>query len=129
MTEQQVQEWNKLNKATARLSFERYEPGVLTEEEMKKKHPQLVAQGETGGKLIGLPESEATQRSFAHYALKPVTVALEIVDVVSVLPLTGAAVAAGAVSAAILVPSTHIEQAFESENVPTAADEPQANTP
>ncbi len=129
MTEQQVQEWNKSNKATARLSFERYEPGVLTEEEMKKKHPQRVAQGEAGDKLIGLPESEATQRSFAHYALKPITVALELADAISVVPMTGAAVAAGAVSAAILVPSTQIVQAFESENVPTAADEPQANTP
>ena len=129
MSEQLVYEWNKRNKATARLRFERYVPGVLTEEQIKQKHSQREAQGKVSGKLTKLLKSDAAQKSFGHYALKPITIPLEIVDAVSVVPLSGAVIAAGAVSAAILIPSTQMEQAFESMGPTTDAGEPQANTP
>lgn len=110
MSEQLVYEWNKRNKATARLRFERYVPGVLTEEQMKQKHSQREAQGKVSAKLTELLKSDATQKSFGHYALKPITIPLEIVDAVSAIPSTGAVIAASAVSAAILIPATQIEQ-------------------
>lgn len=129
MSEQLVYEWNKRNKATARLRFERYVPGVLTEEQMKQKASQRVAQGKVSGKLTKLLKSDAAQKSFGHYALKPITIPLEIVDAVSVVPLSGAVIAAAAVSAAILIPSTQMEQAFESMGPTTDAGEPQTTTP
>ena len=88
-----VSRWNEMN-AKMPLRFVRYQSGVLTEEQMQEKQGKLIAHGSIYGGLRTEICSALTQKSYAHYALKPIAVPLELVDAVSTIPLSAAAVAA-----------------------------------
>lgn len=86
--------WNDRNKdAKKPLRFVRYQSGVLTEEQMKAKQGKLIAHGSIYGGLRKEICVPLTQKSYAHYALKPIAIPLELVDAVSTIPLSAATVA------------------------------------
>ena len=88
--------WNERNDVKP-LRFERYQSGVLTEEQMKEKQRKLVAHGRIYGRLETAICEAATQKNYAHYALKPIAIPLELVDTVSTIPLSILSVATGIV--------------------------------
>ena len=91
-----VRMWNKQNREKP-LQFVRYQSGILTEEQMQVKHSKRIAQGLVYGDLMTAINDAATRKSFAHYALKPITIPLEMVDTLSTIPLSAATVATGVV--------------------------------
>ncbi len=93
LTRELVGLWNERN-AKKPLRFVRYQSGMLTEEQMKEKQGKLIAHGSIYGGLETDICEAATQKSYAHYALKPIAIPLELVDTVSNIPLSAAAVAA-----------------------------------
>ena len=95
-----VSMWNERN-AKKPLRFVRYQTGVLTEEQMQEKQGKLIAHGSIYGGLRTEICSALTQKSYAHYALKPIAIPLELVDAVSTIPLSAAA---GAASLVVGVP-------------------------
>ena len=91
-----VSRWNYRNKdAKKPLRFVRYQSGVLTEEQMKEKQGKLIAHGSIYGGLRKEICESLTQKSYVHYALKPIALPLELVDTVSTIPLSAAAGATG----------------------------------
>ena len=90
-----VSRWNYRNKdAKKPLRFVRYQSGVLTEEQMKEKQGKLIAHGSIYGGLRKEICESLTQKSYVHYALRPIALPLELVDTVSTIPLSAAGVAA-----------------------------------
>ena len=99
-----VSMWNEMN-AKKPLRFVRYQSGVLTEEQMQEKQGKLIAHGSIyGGRRTEIC-SALTQKSYAHYALRPIAIPLELVDTVSTIPLSAAA---GAASLVVGVPFAFI---------------------
>ncbi len=99
MDAESVRLWNTMDDNQAPLRFEKYQAGVLTEEEMAAKGGIRVAKGKICGcelfkKYI---QEAAVRRNWAHYALMPISLTLEAADTVSAIPLTAAAIA-GAVA-------------------------------
>ena len=111
-----VSRWNDMN-AKKPLRFVRYQTGVLTEEQMQEKQGKLIAHGRIYGGLRTEICSALTQKSYAHYALKPIAIPLELVDAVSTIPLSAAA---GAASLVVGVPFAFICQ-MQMQNPPQAA--------
>ena len=90
LTRELVSMWNETN-TQRRLQFMRYQSGVLTEEEMKEKQGKLIAHGSICGWLRTEICSSLTQKSYAHYALRPIAIPLELVDAASTIPLSASA--------------------------------------
>ena len=111
--------WNEMN-AKKPLRFVRYQSGVLTEEQMQEKQGKLIAHGSIYGGLRTEICSALTQKSYAHYALKPIALPLELVDAVSTIPLSAAA---GAASLVVGVPFAFIYdmvRQMQMQNTPQA---------
>ncbi len=102
-----VSMWNKVN-AEKPLSFARYQSGGLTEEQMKEKQGKLIAHGSMDSGLKTAICEAATQKSYAHYALRPIAIPLEMVDAASTIPLS---TAAGATALVVGVPAALIYEA------------------
>ena len=96
LTRELVGMWNERN-AKKPLRFVRYQSGMLTEEQMKEKRGKLIAHGSIYGGLETAICEAATQKSYAHYALKPIAIPLELVDTVSTIPLSAVSVASALV--------------------------------
>ena len=96
LTQELVSMWNERNDEKP-LRFERYQSGVLTEEQMKERQGKLVAHGRIYGRLETEICEAATQKNYAYYALKPIAIPLELVDTVSTIPLSILSVATGIV--------------------------------
>ncbi|MBQ4635321.1 MAG: hypothetical protein IJB64_02675 [Akkermansia sp.] len=75
----------------------RYQSGFLTEEQIKEKQGRLIAYGRVNGNLETAICEAATQKNYAHYALRPIALPLELVDTVSTIPLSAAAGVTGIV--------------------------------
>ena len=101
------------------LRFVRYQSGVLTEDQIKEKHGKLIAHGSIYGRLKTVICEAATRKNYAHYALRPIALPLELVDTVSTIPLSAAAGATGiatgivVVVSAALVPQPHQRQTVQ----------------
>ena len=91
MDQNLVSRWNYRNDKKP-LRFVRYQSGVLSEEQMKEKQGKLIAHGSIYGKLRKEICKSLTQKSYAHYALKPISIPLELVDTVSTIPLSATTV-------------------------------------
>ena len=112
LTQELVSMWNARNDKKP-LRFVRYQSGVLTEEQMKEKQGKLIAHGSIYGRLKTVICEAATQKNYAHYALRPIAIPLELVDTVSTIPLSAAAAATGfvvGVSVTIVDSATHTHQ-------------------
>lgn len=90
LTQELVRKWNATNTQRP-LQFVRYQSGFLTEEQIKKKQGRLIAHGRVNGNLETAICEAATQKNYAHYALRPIALPLELVDTVSTIPLSAAA--------------------------------------
>ncbi len=95
-----VRLWNTKNDNQAPLRFEKYQTGVLTEEEMAAKGGIRVAKGKIRGceLLKKYIQEAAVRRNWTNYALMPISLTLEAADAVSAIPLTGGALAAAVVA-------------------------------
>lgn len=123
LTQELVRKWNATNTQRP-LQFVRYQSGFLTEEQIKEKQGKLIAHGRVHGNLETAICEAATQKNYAHYALRPIALPLELVDTVSTIPLSAAAGATGIVVcvSAALVPQPHQRQTVqpaEPENKPS----------
>ena len=96
LTRELVSMWNARNDKKP-LRFVRYQSGVLTEDQIKEKHGKLIAHGSIYGRLKTVICEAATRKNYAHYALRPIALPLELVDTVSTIPLSAAAGATGIV--------------------------------
>ena len=94
LTQELVRKWNATNTQRP-LQFVRYQSGFLTEEQIKEKQGRLIAHGRVNGNLETAICEAATQKNYAHYALRPIALPLELVDTVSTIPLSAAAGATG----------------------------------
>ncbi len=90
LTQELVRKWNATNTQRP-LQFVRYQSGFLTEEQIKEKQGRLIAHGRVNGNLETAICEAATQKNYAHYALRPIALPLELVDTVSTIPLSAAA--------------------------------------
>ena len=112
LTRELVSMWNARNDKKP-LRFVRYQSGFLTEEQIKEKQGRLIAHGRVNGNLETAICEAATQKDYAHYALRPIAIPLELVDTVSTIPLSAAAAATGfvvGVSVTIVDSATHTHQ-------------------
>lgn len=106
LTRELVSMWNERN-AKKPLRFVRYQSGVLTERQLQEKHGKLIAHGSIyGGLQMEICEA-AAQKSYAHYALRPIAIPLELVDTVSTIPLSAASLATAFV---VGVPAVYIAE-------------------
>lgn len=118
LTQELVRKWNATN-TQRRLRFVRYQSGFLTEEQIKEKQGKLIAHGRVNGNLETAICEAATQKNYAHYALRPIALPLELVDTVSTIPLSAAAGATGIAAAGVvcvsaaLVPQPHQRQTVQ----------------
>ena len=118
LTRDQVSKWNERNDKKP-LRFVRYQSGVLTEDQIKEKHGKLIAHGSIYGRLKTVICEAATRKNYAHYALRPIAIPLELVDTVSTIPLSAAAGATGIAAAGVvcvsaaLVPQPHQRQTVQ----------------
>ena len=131
LTQELVRKWNATNTQRP-LQFVRYQSGFLTEEQIKEKQGKLIAHGRVHGNLETAICEAATQKNYAHYALRPIALPLELVDTVSTIPLSAAAGATGIAAAGVvcvsaaLVPQPHQRQTVqpaEPENKPSEEEE------
>lgn len=115
LTQELVRKWNATNSQRP-LQFVRYQSGFLTEEQIKEKHGKLIAHGRVHGNLETAICEAATQKNYAHYALRPIALPLELVDTVSTIPLSAAAGATGLIVgvSVALVPQPHQRQTVQS---------------
>ena len=113
-----VSVWNEQNREMP-LQFVRYQSGILTEEQMQAKQSKLIAHGLVYGELMTAINDAASRKSFAHYALKPIAIPLELVDTLSTFPLSAATAATGFV---VGVPAVFI---YESAGQIQKQDAPQ----
>ena len=104
LTRELVSMWNARNDKKP-LRFVRYQSGFLTEEQIKEKQGRLIAHGRVNGNLETAICEAATQKNYAHYALRPIAIPLELVDTVSTIPVSAAA---GAASLVVGVPFAFI---------------------
>lgn len=119
-----VRLWNTRADIQAPLRFEKYQAGVLTEAEMAAKGGTRVAKGQIHGGLLEKHIQEAAvRRNWTHYALMPVSVALKAADAVSVIPLTGAALAAVAVVVPVGIVVTELGEVTRQQQTSTAPSE------
>ena len=114
LTQELVRKWNATN-IQRPLQFVRYQSGFLTEEQIKEKHGKLIAHGRVHGNLETAICEAATQKNYAHYALRPIALPLELVDTVSTIPLSAAAGATGLIVgvSVALVPQPHQRQTVQ----------------
>ena len=114
LTQELVRKWNATN-IQRPLQFVRYQSGFLTEEQIKEKHGKLIAHGRVHGNLETAICEAATQKNYAHYALRPIAIPLELVDTVSTIPLSAAAGATGLIVgvSVALVPQPHQRQTVQ----------------
>ena len=114
LSQELVRKWNATN-SQSRLQFVRYQSGFLTEEQIKEKQGKLIAHGRVNGNLETDICEAATQRNYAHYALRPITLPLELVDTISTIPLSVAAGATGLIVgvSVTLVPQPHQRQTVQ----------------
>ena len=118
LTQELVRKWNATNTQRP-LQFVRYQSGFLTEEQIKEKQGKLIAHGRVHGNLETAICEAATQKNYAHYALRPIALPLELVDTVSTIPLSAAAGATGIAAAGVvcvsaaLVPQPHQRQTVQ----------------
>ncbi|MBQ3217399.1 MAG: hypothetical protein IJB33_00825 [Akkermansia sp.] len=114
LSQELVRKWNATN-SQSRLQFVRYQSGFLTEEQIKEKQGKLIAHGRVNGNLETAICEAATQRNYAHYALRPITLPLELVDTISTIPLSVAAGATGLIVgvSVTLVPLPHQRQTVQ----------------
>ena len=114
-----VSRWNYRNKdAKKPLRFVRYQSGVLTEEQMKEKQGKLIAHGSIYGGLRKEICESLTQKSYVHYALKPIALPLELVDTVSTIPLSAAAGVTGIVMGVSITIIGSVTQPHQQQTVP-----------
>jgi len=119
-----VRLWNTKGDIQAPLRFEKYQAGVLTEAEMAARGGTRVAKGQIHGGLLEKHIQEAAvRRNWTHYALMPVSVALKAADAVSVIPLTGAALAAVAVVVPVGVVVTELGEVTRQQQTSTEPSE------
>ena len=121
-----VSMWNEQNSQKP-LQFVRYQSGMLTEAQMQAKQGKLIAHGLVYGELMTSINDAASRKSFAHYALKPIAIPLEMVDIVSTVPLSAAACAATVVAAPAAVLINDARRPSRSTVVP--AEEPKPKPP
>ena len=116
LTQELVRKWNATNTQRP-LQFDRYQSGFLTEEQIKEKQGRLIAHGRVNGNLETAICEAATQKNYAHYALRPIALPLELVDTVSTIPLSAAAGATGLIVgvSVALVPQPHQRQTVQQE--------------
>ena len=114
LTRELVSMWNARNDKKP-LRFVRYQSRVLTEDQIKEKQGKLIAHGRVHGNLETAICEAATQKNYAHYALRPIAIPLELVDTVSTIPVSAAA---GAASLVVGVPFTFIY--MQMQNTPQA---------
>ena len=114
LTRDLVSMWNARNDKKP-LRFVRYQSGFLTEEQIKEKQGKLIAYGRVHGNLETAICEAATQKNYAHYALRPIALPLELVDTVSTIPLSAAAGATGLIVgvSVALVPQPHQRQTVQ----------------
>ena len=114
LTRELVSMWNARNDKKP-LRFVRYQSGFLTEDQIKEKHGKLIAHGRVHGNLETAICEAATQKNYAHYALRPIALPLELVDTVSTIPLSAAAGATGLIVgvSVALVPQPHQRQTVQ----------------
>ncbi len=114
LTRELVSMWNARNDKKP-LRFVRYQSGFLTEEQIKEKQGKLIAHGRVHGNLEMAICEAATQKNYAHYALSPIALPLELVDTVSTIPLSAAAGATGLIVgvSVALVPQPHQRQTVQ----------------
>ncbi len=114
LTRELVSMWNARNDKKP-LRFVRYQSGFLTEEQIKEKQGKLIAHGRVHGNLEMAICEAATQKNYAHYALRPIALPLELVDTVSTIPLSAAAGATGLIVgvSVALVPQPHQRQTVQ----------------
>ena len=112
-----VRRWNYRN-AKKPLRFVRYQSGVLTEDQIKEKHGKLIAHGSIYGRLKTVICEAATRKSYAHYALSPIAIPLELVDTVSTIPLSAAAGATGFVVGVSVTIVGSATQTHQQQTVP-----------
>ena len=114
LTQELVRKWNATN-IQRPLQFVRYQSGFLTEEQIMEKHGKLIAHGRVHGILETAICEAATQKNYAHYALRPIAIPLELVDTVSTIPLSAAAGATGLIVgvSVALVPQPHQRQTVQ----------------
>lgn len=117
LTREQVSKWNERNDKKP-LSFVRYQSGVLTEEQMKEKQGKLIAHGSIYGKLKTVICEAATRKNYAHYALKPIAIPLELVDTISTIPLSAAAGATGLIVGVSVTIIGSVTQPHQQQTVP-----------
>ena len=109
--------WNARNDKKP-LQFVRYQSGVLTEEQMKEKQGKLIAHGRVHGNLETAICEAATQKDYAHYALRPIAIPLELVDTVSTIPLSAAAGVTGIVMGVSITIIGSVTQPHQQQTVP-----------
>ena len=116
LTQELVRKWNATN-IQRPLQFVRYQSGFLREEQIKEKQGKLIAHGRVHGNLETAICEAATQKNYAHYALSPIALPLELVDTVSTIPLSAAAGATGLIVgvSVALVPQPHQRQTVQQE--------------
>ena len=117
LTREQVSKWNERNDKKP-LSFVRYQSGFLTEEQIKEKHGKLIAHGSIYGRLKTVICEAATQKNYAHYALRPIAIPLELVDTVSTIPLSAAAGATGLIVGVSVTIIGSVTQPHQQQTVP-----------
>lgn len=114
LTRELVSMWNAQNDKKP-LRFVRYQSGFLTEDQIKEKQGKLIAHGRVHGNLETAICEAATQKNYAHYALRPIALPLELVDTVSTIPLSASAGATGLIVgvSVALVPQPHQRQTVQ----------------
>ena len=117
LTRKLVSMWNARNDKKP-LRFVRYQSGVLTEDQIKEKHGKLIAHGSIYGRLKTVICEAATRKNYAHYALRPIALPLELVDTVSTIPLSAAAGATGFVVGVSVTIVGSATQTHQQQTVP-----------
>ena len=117
LTRELVSMWNARNDKKP-LRFVRYQSGFLTEEQIKEKQGRLIAHGLVNGNLETAICEAATQKDYAHYALRPIALPLELVDTVSTIPLSAAAGATGFVVGVSVTIVGSATQTHQQQTVP-----------
>ncbi len=117
LTRELVSMWNARNDKKP-LRFVRYQSGFLTEEQIKEKQGRLIAHGRVNGNLETAICEAATQKNYAHYALRPIALPLELVDTVSTIPLSAAAGATGFVVGVSVTIVGSATQTHQQQTVP-----------
>ena len=117
LTRELVSMWNARNDKKP-LRFVRYQSGFLTEEQIKEKQGRLIAHGRVHGNLETAICEAATQKNYAHYALRPIALPLELVDTVSTIPLSAAAGVTGIVMGVSITIIGSVTQPHQQQTVP-----------